>query len=56
VGAITSFGPGLTEATGPAGGYAEFSNFIKYILAFVMVLGRLEVVTVITLLSKVKFR
>jgi trk system potassium uptake protein TrkH len=56
LGAITSFGPGLTEATGPAGSYANFSDFMKYVLAFVMVLGRLEVVTVITLLSKIRFR
>lgn len=56
LGAITSFGPGLTEATGPAGNYAEFSSFIKYVLSFVMVLGRLEVVTVITLLAKIRFR
>ena len=56
LGAITSFGPGLTEATGPAGNYASFSPFIKYVLAFVMVLGRLEVVTVITLLTKIRLR
>lgn len=56
VGAITSFGPGLTEKTGPTGNYAEFSDFIKYVLAFVMVLGRLEVVTIITLLAKLKLR
>jgi trk system potassium uptake protein TrkH len=56
LGAITSFGPGLTEATGAAGSYANFSDFMKYVLAFVMVLGRLEVVTVITLLSKIRFR
>lgn len=55
-GAITGFGPGLTPATGPIGNYAEFSSFIKFILSFVMVLGRLEVITVITLLSKIKFR
>ena len=26
VGAITSFGPGLTEKTGPTGNYAEFQK------------------------------
>ena len=55
-GAITSFGPGLTPATGPIGNYANFSPFIKFILSFVMVLGRLEVITVITLFSKIKFK
>lgn len=55
-GAITSFGPGLTPSTGPIGNYAEFSPFIKFILSFTMVLGRLEVITVITLFSKIKFR
>jgi len=55
-GAITSFGPGMTEATGPIGNYAAFSPFAKYILAFVMVLGRLEVVSFIVLFSKIKLR
>lgn len=51
---ITSSGPGLTEATGPLGNYAHFTPFVKYILSFVMILGRLEVVTVFILLSKIK--
>jgi trk system potassium uptake protein TrkH len=51
---ITSFGPGITAATGPAGSYALFSPFVKYVLAFVMVLGRLEVITVLILIKKIK--
>jgi trk system potassium uptake protein TrkH len=51
---ITSFGPGITAATGPSGSYALFSPFVKYVLAFVMVLGRLEVITVLILIKKIK--
>ncbi len=53
-GTITSFGPGLTESTGPLGNFAGFTPFVKLVLAFVMVLGRLEVITVVVLLSKIK--
>ena len=53
-GCITGVGSGLTEAIGPHGNFASFSPFIKYVLSFVMVLGRLEVITVFVLLGKVK--
>ena len=54
VACITNSGIGLTEAIGPNGSFAEFSNFVKYILSFAMILGRLEVVSVIVLLTKIK--
>ena len=53
-GCITGVGSGLTEAIGPQGNFAAFSPLIKYILAFVMVLGRLEVITVFVLLGKIR--
>ena len=53
-GCITGVGSGLTEALGPNGNFAEFSPMIKYVLSFVMVLGRLEVITVFVLLSKIR--
>lgn len=56
VSTITSAGAGLTEATGPNGNFADFSAFVKYVLSFVMVLGRLEVVTVLVLFAKIRFR
>ncbi len=54
MGTITSFGPGLTDATGPVGNYAIFTPFVKCILSLIMILGRLEVITVVVLLSKIK--
>lgn len=51
---ITSFGPGLTEATGPVGSYASFTPFVKCMLSLVMVLGRLEVITVLVLFYKIR--
>jgi len=53
---ITGIGTGLTKELGPSGNFAFLSPFIKYILSFVMVLGRLEVITVLVLLSKIKLR
>lgn len=53
-GCITGVGSGLTEAIGPHGNFADFSPFIKYILSFVMILGRLEVITVFVLLGKIR--
>ena len=51
---VTNAGIGLTEATGPRGNFAEFSDFVKYILSFAMVFGRLEVISIVVLWSKVK--
>ncbi len=53
-GNITNSGIGLTEATGPAGSFAGFTPFVKYLLAFIMVLGRLEVIAIFVLLHKIK--
>lgn len=53
---ITGIGTGLTKEIGPSGNFAFFTPFIKYVLAFVMVLGRLEVITVVVLLGKIKLR
>lgn len=47
---ITNTGIGLTESSGPAGNFAGFSNFCKYVLIFVMILGRLEILAVFILL------
>jgi len=53
---ITGIGTGLTEELGPKGNFAFLSPFVKCVLSFVMVLGRLEVVTVIILLGKLRLR
>ena len=56
IGTITGVGSGLTAATGPQGNFAFFSPIVKYILSFVMVLGRLEVITVFVLFGKIRWR
>lgn len=52
VACITNSGPGIGELVGPAGNYSSLSSSIKYALAFVMMLGRLEVLTILVVLSK----
>ncbi len=56
VGTISGVGTGLTPDIGPKGNFAHFTPFVKYILSFVMFLGRLEVITVIVLLGKIRLR
>ncbi|MBP3686930.1 MAG: TrkH family potassium uptake protein [Alphaproteobacteria bacterium] len=56
VGNITGAGSGFNEAVGPNGNFAAFSPFVKYVLSFVMVLGRLEVITVLVLFFKIRFK
>ena len=51
---VTNSGVGLTAETGPLGNFSLFSDFVKYVLSFAMVLGRLEVVAVLVLFTKVK--
>ena len=46
---ITGSGPGL-EKVGPCGNYAFFSSLDKVLLSIEMILGRLEVLTALTLL------
>lgn len=49
VGAITGYGPGLADSGG-FGNYAHFPTFSKWVLAFCMLAGRLECITVYMLL------
>ena len=52
IAAITNSGPGNTQIIGPAGSYESLSNYVKIILSFAMILGRLEVLTVLVLFTK----
>jgi trk system potassium uptake protein TrkH len=47
---LGNVGPGF-EFVGPTHTYSEFSNFSKILLSFFMLLGRLELFTVITVLT-----
>tara|TARA_B100000686_G_scaffold350263_1_gene445756 strand:- start:238 stop:1686 length:1449 start_codon:yes stop_codon:yes gene_type:complete len=47
--AISNVGPGLGEIIGPSGNFSELSNFAKWVLCFAMLLGRLEIFTLLVL-------
>ncbi|MEQ8349798.1 MAG: TrkH family potassium uptake protein [Sneathiellaceae bacterium] len=49
--AMTNVGPGLGEIVGPAGNFASMPDAAKWILAFAMMLGRLEVFTILIVLD-----
>ncbi|MEQ8267093.1 MAG: TrkH family potassium uptake protein [Parvibaculum sp.] len=50
--AIANVGPGLGPIVGPAGNFASLPDGPKIILAFAMLLGRLELLTVLVMFSK----
>ncbi len=54
--AFTNVGPGLGETIGPAGNFAPLGEFELWLLSFVMLLGRLEIMTVIILFTPVFWR
>ncbi len=49
--AISNVGPGLGAIIGPAGNYQPLDDLPKWILAITMLIGRLELFTVLVLLS-----
>jgi len=49
--AISNVGPGLGEIIGPSENYFLLHNGAKWILALTMIVGRLEIFTVLVLLS-----
>ena len=54
--ALTNVGPGLGDIIGPAGNFASLPDAAKWILSFVMILGRLELLTVMVLFSSAFWR
>ena len=48
--AVGNVGPGLRETIGPNGTYSGLPNGAKWALSFAMLLGRLELFTVLVLL------
>ena len=48
--ALANVGPGLGEIIGPAGNFASLPDSAKWLLSFAMLLGRLELFTVLILL------
>lgn len=49
---ITNSGPGISQNIGPEGNFANLSSYVKNLLAFTMLLGRLEILTILVLVSK----
>ncbi|WP_420394444.1 TrkH family potassium uptake protein [Acuticoccus sp.] len=54
--ALTNVGPGLGEQIGPAGNFGSLGEFELWLLAFVMLLGRLEIMTVLILFTPIFWR
>jgi trk system potassium uptake protein len=51
--ALTNVGPGLGDIIGPAGNFAPLPDSAKWTLSFAMILGRLELLSVIVLFSTI---
>ena len=49
--AISNVGPGIGDTIGPNGNYSSIHAGAKWILAITMLIGRLEIFTVLVLLS-----
>ncbi|WP_338528088.1 TrkH family potassium uptake protein [Nitratireductor thuwali] len=54
--AITNVGPGLGPVIGPAGNFSALNDYAKWILTVTMLLGRLEILAVLVLLSPAFWR
>ncbi|SET72317.1 TrkH family potassium uptake protein [Oceanicella actignis] len=54
--ALANIGPGLGDIIGPSGNFAPLSDSAKWLLAFAMLIGRLEVVSVYVLLTAAFWR
>ena len=54
--AIANVGPGLGDTIGPSGNFAALPDASKWLLCFGMLIGRLEILTVIILFSPVFWR
>ena len=48
---LSNVGPGVTQAIGPAGSFNGFHDAALYLLSFLMLLGRLEILTVLVILT-----
>lgn len=51
-GCITNVGPSFIKSLGPSGNYGAFSPFVKYVLAAAMLLGRLEILTILIVFTR----
>lgn len=54
--ALSNVGPGLGDTIGPAGNFGPLDDSAKWVLSFMMLLGRLELFTMLVLLSPAFWR
>lgn len=54
--ALSNVGPGLGDVIGPAGNFGPLEDSAKWVLSFMMLLGRLELFTMLVLLSPAFWR
>ena len=54
--ALTNVGPGLGDIVGPAGNFATLPDAAKWLLSFAMLLGRLELLTMMVLFTPMFWR
>jgi trk system potassium uptake protein TrkH len=54
--ALANVGPGLGPIIGPAGNFSSLSDMAKWVLCGGMIMGRLEFLTIIVLLSPAFWR
>ncbi len=54
--ALTNVGPGLGDVIGPAGNFAPLPDTAKWVLSLAMLLGRLEILTVLVVFAPVFWR
>lgn len=50
--ALANVGPGLGDIVGPTGNYGSINDFSKWVLSLTMLVGRLEIFTILVLFSK----
>jgi trk system potassium uptake protein TrkH len=54
--ALTNVGPGLGNIIGPSGNFSTMPDTVLYLLSLLMLLGRLEILTVIVILTPMFWR
>ena len=50
--AVSNVGPGLTPSIGPSGNFAHLADASKWVLSIGMLMGRLEILTVVVLFTR----
>jgi trk system potassium uptake protein TrkH len=50
--AISNVGPGIGEIIGPLGNYSNINDKAKWVLSITMIIGRLEIFTILILFTK----